>query len=167
MCEKTKKTGSRCSDCGAQTWTSDLLLVADNQRAGQAYAYEAVFEAMNDAVADLLPAAMADPFKAYLNDYSATVFLTEDIIDALNDGMLMVNYSGHGATGVWADEHIFDADDVTALTNTDRLAFFVSMSCESGFFAYPEAAVWSPLSLTEVLLRSDAGAVASPSAWRR
>jgi uncharacterized membrane protein YgcG len=144
-----------------QTWTSDLLLVADNRRPGDLYAYEAVFETMNDAVADLLPAAMADPFKAYLNDYSTTVFLTEDIIDALNDGMLMVNFSGHGATGVWADEHIFDTDDVPALTNTDRLAFFVSMSCETGFFAYPEASPWSPLSLAEALLRSDAGAVAA------
>ena len=144
-----------------QTWTHDLLLVADNQRAGQAYAYEAAFESMNDQVADLLPAAMADPFKAYLNDYSATVFLTEDIIDTLNDGVLMVNFSGHGATWIWADEHIFDTDDVAALTNTDRLAFFVSMSCETGFFAYPEAALWSPLSLAEKLMRSDAGAVAA------
>ena len=145
----------------AQTWSSDVLLVADNQRGGQEYAYEAVFETINDAVADLLPFSMADPFKGYLNDYSATVFLTEDIIDSLNDGVLMVNFSGHGATGIWADEHIFDAADVAALTNTDRLAFFVSMSCETGFFAYPEAAVWSPHSLAEVLLRSDAGAVAA------
>jgi hypothetical protein len=144
-----------------QSWSQELLLVADNQRAGQAYAYEAAFEIMNDAVADLLPSAMADPFKAYLNDYTATVFLTEDIIDSINDGVLMVNFSGHGATGVWADEHIFDAGDVPALTNTDRLAFFVSMSCETGSFAYPEAAFWSPLSLAEALLRSDAGAVAA------
>ena len=142
-----------------QTWQTDLLLIADNQRAGGAYAYEAVFETINDQAADLLPAAMADPFKAYLNDYTASVFLTEDIIDTLNDGVLMVNYAGHGATQILAEEHIFEAADVADLTNADRLPFFISMACEAGFFAYPE--VWFYPSLAEVLLRSDAGAVAA------
>ncbi len=142
-----------------QSWQKELLLIADNQRAGDAYAYEAAFEAINDQVADLLPFTMADPFKGYLNDYSATVFLTEDIIDSINDGVLMVNYAGHGATQILAEENIFDAGDVTALSNIDRLPFFVSMACEAGFFAYPEP--WFFPSLAEALMRSDAGAVAA------
>ncbi|MGD9350821.1 MAG: C25 family cysteine peptidase, partial [Desulfobacterales bacterium] len=143
----------------SQTWQGDLLLIADNQRASDAYAYEAAFEAINEDAAALIPDAMADPFKGYLNDYAATAFLTDDIIDALNDGVLIANYAGHGATQVLAEEHIFDAGDVTALTNTDRLSFFVSMACEAGFFAYPET--WFYPSLAEALLRSDAGAVAA------
>jgi hypothetical protein len=71
----------------------------------------------------------------------------------------MVNYSGHGATRVWAEEHILDTGHIAGLTNTAELPFFVSMSCESGFFAYPQ--VWFNPSLGEVLLRSDAGAVAA------
>ncbi|MCK5202700.1 MAG: hypothetical protein KAR15_02465, partial [Desulfobacterales bacterium] len=72
---------------------------------------------------------------------------------------LMVNYSGHGATQIWAEEHILDTGDLSGLTNTAELPFFVSMSCETGFFAYPE--VWFYPSLAEGLLRSDAGAVAA------
>ncbi|MGD2097955.1 MAG: C25 family cysteine peptidase [Desulfobacterales bacterium] len=140
-------------------WEKNVLLIADNQRQGQDYAYEAAFEDMNDFAANLLPAAMADPFKRYLSGYVDEDYLTDDIIDAINAGVLMVNYSGHGATWIWAEEHIFEASDVAALTNTDRLPFFVSMSCESGIFTYPEP--WAANSLAETLLRSDAGAVAA------
>jgi hypothetical protein len=142
-----------------RTWTNNLLLVADNQRPGGAYAYEAVFEIINEDAAALVPDAMAEPVKGYLNDYVSAAFLTDDIIDTVNDGVLLVNYAGHGATQIMAEEHIFEADDVVALTNTDKLAFFVSMSCETGFFAYPE--VWYFPSLAEALMRSEAGAVAA------
>ncbi len=142
-----------------RSWTKDVLLIADNQRPGGEFLYEASFEIMNDEVAGLLPSAMADPFRGYLNDYAAVAFLTEDVIDALNDGVLIANYAGHGATQVLAEEHIFDAGDVAALTNTDRPTFFVSMACEAGFFAYPET--WFYPSLAEALLRSEAGAVAA------
>ncbi|GAI40729.1 unnamed protein product, partial [marine sediment metagenome] len=147
------------SAVNARTWTNNLLLVADNQRPGSDYAYEAVFETINEDAAALVPDTMAEPVKGYLNDYAATAFLTDDIIDTINDGVLMVNYAGHGATQIMAEEHIFDTADVAALTNTDKLAFFVSMSCETGFFAYPE--VWFFPSLAEALMRSEAGAIAA------
>jgi CheY-like chemotaxis protein len=147
------------SAANERTWTSNLLLVADNQRPGGAYAYEAVFETINEDAAALVPDAMAEPFKGYLNDYISAAFLTDDIIDTINNGVLLVNYAGHGATQIMAEEHIFEADDVAALTNTDKLAFFVSMSCETGFFAYPET--WFFPSLAEALMRSQAGAVAA------
>ena len=147
------------SAANERTWTNNLLLIADNQRPGSDYAYEAVFETINEDAAAQLPDAMADPVKGYLNDYASAAFLTDDIIDTINDGVLMVNYAGHGATQIMAEEHIFEADDVAALTNTDKLAFFVSMSCETGFFAYPE--VWYFPSLAEALMRSEAGAVAA------
>jgi len=140
-------------------WEKHISLIADNQRPGPDYAYEAAFENMNDAAADLVPEAMADPFKGYLDDYAAAAFLTADLIDAINAGVLLVNYSGHGATQIWAEEHIFDAGDVGSLTNTDKLPFFVSMSCESGIYSYPEP--WGFASLAEALLRSDTGAVAA------
>ncbi|MGD9057101.1 MAG: C25 family cysteine peptidase [Desulfobacterales bacterium] len=147
------------SAINTQTWQNDLLLIADNQRPGAEYLYEADFETMNEEAAALIPEAMADPFRGYLNDYAAAAFLTDDIIDTINDGVLMVNYAGHAATQVLAEEHIFDAGDVPALANTDRLPFFVSMACEAGFFAYPET--WFFPSLAEALLRSDAGAMAA------
>jgi hypothetical protein len=142
-------------------WEKNILLVADDQRPGAQYLYEADFATMNDAAASLLPAPM-EPYAGYLGiHYSSAAYLTDFITTTLNtDGALMVNYSGHGGTQVWADQpSIFDTVDIAGLTNTAELPFFVSMSCETGFFAYPEN--WFVPSMGEALLRSDTGAVAA------
>jgi hypothetical protein len=141
-------------------WEKNILLVADNQRVGADYLYEADFATMNEDAAALLPPLM-EPYAGYLGiHYGSAAFLNDFIFTTLNDdGALMVNYSGHGATQIWAEEHILDNGDLSGLTNTAELPFFVSMSCETGFFAYPE--VWFYPSLAEGLLRSDAGAVAA------
>jgi hypothetical protein len=141
-------------------WEKNVLLVADNQRPGTDYLYEADFAAMNQTAAALLPAYM-NPHEGYLGiHYGTGASLNDFIFNTLNtDGALMVNYSGHGATQIWADEHILDADDLVGLTNSAELPFFVSMSCETGVFSYPET--WDFASLAEGLLRSPAGAVAA------
>jgi hypothetical protein len=142
-------------------WEKNILLVADDQRPGAEYLYEAAFAAINDAAATLLPPPM-EPYAGYLGiHYSSAAYLTDFIFSTLNtDGALMVNYSGHGGTQVWAGQpKIFEVADLSGLTNTTALPFFVSMSCETGFFAYPE--VWFYPSMAEGLLRSDAGAVAA------
>jgi hypothetical protein len=144
----------------ADAWEKNVLLIADNQRPGIDYLYEADFAAMNDAAAELLPAYM-NPQPGYLGiHYANAAFLNAFIFNSLNtDGALMVNYSGHGGTQIWADEYILEADNLTGLTNTVELPFFVSMSCETGVFSYPEP--WDFASLAEGLLRSPAGAVAA------
>jgi hypothetical protein len=150
---------SKFSDPAA-AWEKNVLLVADNQRDGEDYLYEADFAAMNNAAADILPPYM-NPNPGYLGiHYASAVFLNTFIIDTLNtDGALIVNYSGHGATQIWAEEDILVSDDLTGFTNTIELPFFVSMSCETGVFSYPEP--WDFPSLAESLLRSTSGAVAA------
>jgi CheY-like chemotaxis protein len=149
---------SKFSDPNA--WEKNILLVADNQRSGAEYLYEADFATMNDDAAALLPAVM-NPYPGYLGiHYASAAYLNDFITTTLNnEGALMVNFAGHGATQVWANEHILDTGDLAGFTNTAELPFFVSMSCETGFFAYPE--VWFYPSLAEALLRSDSGAVAA------
>jgi CheY-like chemotaxis protein len=149
---------SKFSDPNA--WEKNILLVADNQRVGADYLYEADFATMNEDAAAMLPPIM-NPYAGYLGiHYADAAYLTDFITTTLNtEGALMVNFAGHGATQVWAEEHILDTGALSGLTNTAELPFFVSMSCETGFFAYPE--VWFYPSLAEALLRSNAGAVAT------
>ena len=149
---------SKFSDSNA--WEKNILLVADNQRSGAEYLYEADFATMNEEAAAWLPAVM-NPYPGYLDiHYASAAYLNDFIITTLNnEGALMVNYAGHGATQVWANEHILDTGDLVRFTNTAELPFFVSMSCETGFFAYPET--WFFPSLAEGLLRSSSGAVAA------
>jgi hypothetical protein len=140
----------------SKSWEKDVLLVADNQIED----YEAVFEQMNEDAASLLPAGMNTPFRGYLADYFVTGDLTAEIKEKVDQGALVLNYSGHGSTQVWANEQIFDADDVADLTNDQKFPFLVSMSCLTGYFGYPES--WSFPSLAEAMLRSAGkGAVAA------
>ena len=139
-----------------KTWEKNVLLIADNQ----VNDYEVVFETMNEDAAALIPTGLNAPFKGYLGDYVSEAYLTVDIKAKINEGTIVVNYSGHGSTQIWAHEHIFDSGDVADLTNGDKLPFFVSMSCLTGYFADPET--WNPPSLVEVLVRSEGkGAVAA------
>jgi fibronectin type 3 domain-containing protein len=145
------------SAANSKTWEKNTLLVSDDQKED----YEAIFEIMSNDVAALIPQSMSRPFTEYLADYPDPADLTATIKDKINnEGTLMVNYSGHGSVQIWTLDPIFEVGDVSDLTNSGRLPFFVSMTCLTGFFGYPEA--WDYPSLAEVLLRSaKKGAVAA------
>ncbi len=55
-----------------------------------------------------------------------------DLIRAIEDGVLAVNYSGHGSPEVLADEEIFNHQDAEALTNFDKLPIFITATCSFG-----------------------------------
>ncbi len=56
----------------------------------------------------------------------------QDIREALNDGTLIMNYSGHGGELGLAQEEILTIDDAWALQNRDRLAIFITATCSFG-----------------------------------
>jgi hypothetical protein len=59
---------------------------------------------------------------------------TADIVAALNQGQLLVNYVGHGSVEVWSGTSVFTSADASALTNGNRLPFAVVMNCLNGYF---------------------------------
>ena len=150
-------------------WQKNILLIADNQTEGKDY--EAIFRATNEDVAALIPTPMNTPQTYYLCDdeddvgcYPAAAGLTTELKGWINtQGALIVNYSGHGNTELWATERIFDTDDVAGLINDEKLPLLVGMGCLAGFFADPETDSWDweGPSLVEVLMRSKDGVVAA------
>jgi hypothetical protein len=139
------------------SWEKNVVLIADNPTE----AYETVFEAINEDAAALLPAKMV-PLKGYLGDYLLAADLSTDIANWINDGALIVNYSGHASFQQWASESIFVNSDVNSLSNTDKYPFVISMSCSTGYFGYLDAALGPQPSLAEqLLLAEDKGAVAA------
>ena len=137
-----------------KTWEKSTLLVADDREEP----FESVFKTMNEDAEALLPAAMNPAYKGYLQDYLDAGFspldLNSDIVDKINAGALIANFSGHGHLQGWADESIFAADDIDRLTNVGKYPFIVSMNCLTGYFAYPDP---DPLavSFAELLLRAE------------
>ncbi len=85
------------------------------------------------------------------------------ILQAFNEGALVIEYAGHGGRHTWADEAIFHIDDVPNLRNR-YLPFVVSTTCLNGKFDKPQE--FGSHSLSEQLLMGRYGAIASLTATR-
>ncbi|MEO7659979.1 MAG: C25 family cysteine peptidase, partial [Pyrinomonadaceae bacterium] len=81
-----------------------------------------------------------------------------DLISEMNKGKYIINYSGHGSTGVWAASSFFGVNSVPSVSNGTSPSIYNMLTCLNGFFLRPDAD-----SLGESLLKSaNGGAV---SAW--
>jgi hypothetical protein len=123
-------------------WTKRTLWVADNpDNAGDFHT------SSDDTIAHLLPEFQAT--KVYYTPvagspagncgYSrnqAVCQVNQSIISNINQGQLLINYSGHGTYGAWAHEWLFINPDVSKLTNGNgKLGFTVVSACDTAFFA--------------------------------
>jgi len=73
------------------------------------------------------------------------------LMDAINRGQRVVNYEGHGNVDTWRGG-LLTVEDVSGLTNTERLPLFLMMTCLNGFFHDAQMD-----SLAESLIRMDKG----------
>ena len=78
--------------------------------------------------------------KIYLYEYGAECIFTNkpeaasDLLRAMNEGTLLVNYTGHGGETQISDERVFEVSNIGNLTNEDRLFFMLTASCSIGKF---------------------------------
>lgn len=53
------------------------------------------------------------------------------IVNGWNEGRLVINYTGHGSTDLWAHEHIFERQvSIPQLNNKDKYTFLTIASCD-------------------------------------
>ncbi|MEA3337841.1 MAG: C25 family cysteine peptidase [Chloroflexota bacterium] len=125
-------------------WQQTITFVADDKdNAGD-------FEAMSEAVIAQVPQSYAidriyfdpipddddgEPFR-----YRTQPEATQAILDAINEGRMMVNWAGHSGTTGWAHERLLRANpatrnDILEMHNGARLPVFLDMACLSGNFA--------------------------------
>lgn len=80
---------------------------------------------------------------------------TKQLIKAVNEGRLLINFTGHGAENGWMQERILTFDIMEQWNNADRLPFLVTATCEFGRNDDPEV-----LSGAEYLLtKANSGAI--------
>ncbi len=60
------------------------------------------------------------------------------LINSLEEGNLIVNYTGHGGELGWTEEQIFLVKDIKSLKNRNRLPLFMTATCEFSRFDSPE-----------------------------
>lgn len=125
-----------------QPWQQHALLVADD---------EPIFDKMTENLADQLSKEGVHVDALYMSNDEAIHY---DIISALNKGVGLVNYAGHGGADSWGDEHVFQGDDGAMLANSGRAPILTSLSCNNGAFDNPLQD-----SLAEKLLWVDNGGI--------
>lgn len=79
------------------------------------------------------------------------------LINSMNTGKYVVNYSGHGTTGAWASASFFSNNNVPQLTNAGNQSIFTMLTCLNGYFLHA-----TNVSLAETLVEAtNGGAVAA------
>ncbi len=124
------------------TWANEVLLVADTNDGFD-------FEAATAELRDQIPSFMTvrEVLRGRTDDDAARAV----ILRSLNEGKLLVNYTGHASVSVWQGD-LLSSDDANTLTNGSRLPLMITMNCLNGFFhdLFSE-------SLAEAFLKAEGG----------
>ena len=136
-------------------WNQKALFVADNADAA------GYFDVLSDDIANNYFPAPYTAEKVYLGvNYpyeNPSVQAKDAVIDNINEGVLLVNYIGHGSVDLWASEKLLRTSHIDSLTNGSKLPVVLSMTCKDGIFHWPD-----PSCLAESLVRAEGkGAITS------
>ena len=118
------------------------LLVADN-----------FFEAYNDSLESRLPreTGAVRINRSEMSDGQ----MRSRILSDMEQNPMVVTYTGHGSTGIWASANVLRDTDVASFNN-DKLAFFMLMTCLNGYSHSPYSD-----SLSEVFMKAENAAIAT------
>ncbi|MCB0218497.1 MAG: hypothetical protein KDH09_02280, partial [Chrysiogenetes bacterium] len=146
-------------------FTQRVLLVADNAT-GQQRVFDYLFGKfirgpLRDQVlaAGLEAQVISTPEPASPGgalDGTIVTGLRQSIASALDDGVLLASYAGHGINSLWADEQIFRKDDIALIDNADTFAVIAVFNCLNVVFDNP----FSSSMGEDFVLGSNTGAVA-------
>ena len=123
-------------------WLRRALLVADD---------ESRFNNVSDWLADELSTRGYAPQKLYMTENEE---IRDAIISALNHGVGIISYAGHGGIEVWGDETVLKTEDTSMMRNGDRLPLFTTFTCLNGYFQHPDVDA-----LAETLLWTEGGGI--------
>ncbi len=152
------------------TWKNLITVASDDRNVNGV-----LDAAPNPEQAEILAESYIPPFfevkKIYEEDYPM-VFSSagrvrpdarQALLDQINRGTLVLNFTGHGNPKVWSHESILTKDDViTQFSNGNRLVLIVAATCDWGRF--DEAGEQS--SAEEAIVNPNGGAIGVISADR-
>jgi hypothetical protein len=118
-------------------WRNRVVLVADHKdgegslHVSQANSYTTSIQSRN-------PSINVD--KIYMDNYpslnTASGLRFPDgknaLLEALDEGSLIVNYTGHGGELAWSNSRILELADISAMKNGNRTPAIVTATCEFG-----------------------------------
>lgn len=151
-------------------WKIRVTLVADDGLEGEGRNNEFIHTNQAEAISQLVP-SLFELQKVYLYQYPTVYTSTgrrkpaanQDILRQINEGTLVLNFTGHGNPRLWTHEQVFVREtDFPQLRNANKYFFVVAATCNFSQFD-----MLSEQSGGEVLVSMpNAGAIASFSATR-
>ncbi|MCA9728065.1 MAG: hypothetical protein KC729_10310, partial [Candidatus Eisenbacteria bacterium] len=140
-------------------WRDRVTLVADDLCQGTTPDSQFLWTHLRqtELLADTIFPMSLERDRIYLVEYGAECIYTNKpeaaaaLLNSMNEGTLVVNYTGHGGETQIADERVFELSSVGSLTNANRLFLFLTASCSVGKYDV------SSESLAEGLIRHGGG----------
>ena len=140
-------------------WKTKLIFVADDGDGG-----------IHQAQADILANTAMTKFKNYnVKKIYIDAFKEEntaggarnpeaqaEIVQSVEQGAMIINYTGHGGEVGWAAERILNTDDIQRWGNGNKLPLFVTATCEFSRFDDPSRTSAGEM----VLLNPNGGGIA-------
>ncbi len=129
-------------------WRDRVTFVADDEyQQGSYYSSEKNHVKDTEYIAETYVPDIINIEKIYLTEYPGVPDpsggvrkpgATDDLIGAINEGCLLVNYVGHGNPTVWAHENVFQQSrDLPLLNNGDKLPLFLAFTCDWAYWDDP------------------------------
>lgn len=141
------------TDKVSASWKNNMIFVADDEdnalHVNQVNQLVERVQAISPFIRD--KKIYVDAYERPNGDVSK---IRQDLLDALNTGAIVVNFTGHGTELSWTGEEILTIQTVKDLDNSEKLPLFVTATCEFGRFDDP-----SLVSGAEALFMSRAGAI--------
>lgn len=141
-------------------WQATIVQVADDNLDNPS---DEIFETSRDhLIEEIIPFAYHTK-QIYLRKIRSPEKTKSFILDAIDEGTVVLEYAGHGGIHTWADESILHIKDTVNLRNK-YLPFIITTTCLNGEFDKPQQ--FGSHSLSEQFLLGKYGAIGSLSATR-
>lgn len=143
-------------------WRNNITMIADDEKTSTNYE-GSEHTAPSETLSNTIIPQSFDIHKIYSTTYNDVITgagrrkpdVNKAIIDAMNEGTLIVNYIGHGSPDVWAHEFIFEKNVTIPQLKNDKYFFMSAATCDFGYYDIPN----SVSAAEEMLLMPDAGEI--------
>jgi hypothetical protein len=132
------------NDNDGSLWRTRVTLIADDGLTSKGDDGDTHTKQAETLAANKIPDFM-DKNKIYLSAYPTVIsgfgrrkpLVNVALVDAVNNGTLLLNFTGHGNPDVWAHENIFERSSTIPQFKNEKLFFLTAATCDFGKYDDP------------------------------
>ena len=157
------------TDNSKGAWQNLITMVADDQWTTAGYEGNYHVVQSEDLATNHIPVSF-DINKIYLGEYPTVITslgrtkpgVTEDLVKAINNGSIIVNFIGHGSPELWTHEMVFQNSTTIPRLINDNLFFLTAATCDFGYYDLPGTQSGAEL----LVMKEGSGAIGSVTSAR-